>query len=668
MPSSHARVPACLAILALCQACGGNDVVEPVPVVSVVVHPDSVSLQVGETAQLTASVRDGAGKELSGRTVVWSSADPSTVTVSASGLVTAMSAGHVAITATCEGQSGNAVVAAEAGLQDYAVTDAQFTQGVQAANGSIPMVLGGGAAVVNVLVRAATTTSASTQLVLRLFDPSGGLVRADTATTRGPLGPTPSYLAPSAQFLLPSSLLQPGMQWQLVRDPKGLLPDDSTANDAFPRGGRAALATVSVPGLRVRFVPIVLASHGNATGAVSNGTLPEYLRTALSVHPLGTVSGFVGTPFTTSASFGTPPSGGAAPFWQQVLGELDLARIADTDSQVHWYGVVAPPPGFTYTAYGGFAYIPLSGQSTGPGTRTAVGVQIGWFNRPTQSRDLVAHELAHHFGRTHAPCGGASAVDASFPYAGGVIGLPGHDVYAWANGIAASAAPVDPQTGDVMGYCFPAWSSDYTFRGILQFRQPPVIAAGRPGTARTEPVLVVRGTVEAGRPMTLEPAFVFTARPTRPERTGAYRLEGFTVDGRVLFAYDFEPAVLDHAPDARHFMFAIPATVDLETSLYSLRVRGPEGDARLTRPAGAQVAPPPGPVPQAQPLRGADGLVSIACAGTTARGMVVLDAATGAVLGTAARPSMRVLATPGTRLTVACSDGIRTTRASAVAP
>ena len=48
-----------------------------------------------------------------------------------------------------------------------------------------------------------------------------------------------------------------------------------------------------------------------------------------SLHPVGTITATIGTPFATTASFGTPPTGGAAPFWQQMLAELDLARVAD---------------------------------------------------------------------------------------------------------------------------------------------------------------------------------------------------------------------------------------------------------------------------------------------------------------------------------------------------
>ena len=48
-----------------------------VPVATVTVTPASSSLTVGQTGQLTATLRDAAGNVLTGRTVTWSSNQPS---------------------------------------------------------------------------------------------------------------------------------------------------------------------------------------------------------------------------------------------------------------------------------------------------------------------------------------------------------------------------------------------------------------------------------------------------------------------------------------------------------------------------------------------------------------------------------------------------------------
>ncbi len=80
------------------------------PVASVVVSPATLSLGVGATQQLTASLRDSIGNVLTGRSIVWTSSNVVVGTVTGSGLVTALLAGGAAITATSEGMSGSAAL------------------------------------------------------------------------------------------------------------------------------------------------------------------------------------------------------------------------------------------------------------------------------------------------------------------------------------------------------------------------------------------------------------------------------------------------------------------------------------------------------------------------------------------------------------------------------
>lgn len=66
--------------------------------------------------------------------------------------------------------------------------------------------------------------------------------------------------------------------------------------------------------------------------------------------------------------------------------------------------------------------------------------------------------------------------------------------------------------------------------------------------------------------------------------------------------------------------------------------------------------------------RAADGTLSVMCASDAARGILALDAATGAVLGSASRRSMRLVVAPRRELSIVCSDGVRTERIRLVAP
>ena len=100
----------------------------PVPVVAVRVSPPSRDLTVGQTAQLIAEPLDAQGNVLAGRSVAWSSGRPDVATVSATGLVAALSTGNAIITATVEGKSGvGAITVAPAPVASVAVSPTSAT-------------------------------------------------------------------------------------------------------------------------------------------------------------------------------------------------------------------------------------------------------------------------------------------------------------------------------------------------------------------------------------------------------------------------------------------------------------------------------------------------------------------------------------------------------------
>ena len=83
-----------------------------VPISTIAVTPANVALYVGGQSRLTVTLEDSAGGTLIGRTVTWSSSDEQKATVDATGNVTAVSGGTVTITASAEGKSATAHVAA----------------------------------------------------------------------------------------------------------------------------------------------------------------------------------------------------------------------------------------------------------------------------------------------------------------------------------------------------------------------------------------------------------------------------------------------------------------------------------------------------------------------------------------------------------------------------
>jgi len=95
---------------ALSNVAAGTTSASAAPVASVTLSPASVSLSVGGTQQLTASLRDANGTILSGRTVTWASSAPLLAGVNGGGMVSGLAVGGATITATSEGQSGGAAI------------------------------------------------------------------------------------------------------------------------------------------------------------------------------------------------------------------------------------------------------------------------------------------------------------------------------------------------------------------------------------------------------------------------------------------------------------------------------------------------------------------------------------------------------------------------------
>lgn len=706
-------------------ACGEKSTApKETPVSTVLVQAPTTALQVGDAPVVTATVRDAAGVQLNGRLVQWQSSAPSVISVTtssgpASTTITAVAPGTATVSATSGGVTGLLTFNVSAApVTDFAIIDAQWTQGVQQADGGIPMVLDGNAAVLNVNMSSTNGLRTPGAVVLTIRDGSGAVVRTDTVRPRAIDGNS-TYADPAAQFLLPASVLRQGLTWEVRRDPQRLLPDADALNDNFPRAGPAVISTITLPPMRLRFVPIALATHGSVMGNVTVNNVAAYLPTFNRVYPRGQVITSVGSPLVSAASFGNAPSGGAQAFWTLVLSDLDLARVADANFRdAYWLGVVAPPAGFNNTAFGGFSYIPSSLTTFGPGTRTSTVVNVGWFSNTGQTADLVPHELAHAIGRRHTPCGGPTGVDPGYPFPDGRIGVPGHDVYGWATGAFSNAPVRASSSGDLMGYCFPAWISPYTYYGMLAARAVSAVTAGASSDARDaltdgapmaqqrEPVLVVRGTLDNGR-IALLPAVTIDGFPTGDAELAqmgtspaalraAHHVELLDASGRVLRSQPIRFTELDHAP-TRSFVAAIPLRQFPAATLASIRVRGADaapGTAMLRRPVGAAALRAPSAPDTAVSLArvsfGASGAprsattgsasmgsarptggrtrFRAACGDSDTRAIVLQDAQTFEVIASATAANLTFDATIAGSVYISCSDGVVSRRSRVRVP
>jgi uncharacterized protein YjdB/tRNA A-37 threonylcarbamoyl transferase component Bud32 len=88
--------------------------ITPPPVAAVRITPEAPFLFPGDTLQLEAVMEDAQGRELSGRSVSWSSSNPKVARVGRDGRVEALDSGAVRISARCEDRQGEVLVEVKA--------------------------------------------------------------------------------------------------------------------------------------------------------------------------------------------------------------------------------------------------------------------------------------------------------------------------------------------------------------------------------------------------------------------------------------------------------------------------------------------------------------------------------------------------------------------------
>lgn len=96
--------------LALLGACDGSSSSGPPSIASIAVAAPADSLVQGASMQLSLTLRDESGAEVTGRAVEWASDNPAVARVEGAGVVTGAAPGLAKITATVEGQSGSFAV------------------------------------------------------------------------------------------------------------------------------------------------------------------------------------------------------------------------------------------------------------------------------------------------------------------------------------------------------------------------------------------------------------------------------------------------------------------------------------------------------------------------------------------------------------------------------
>lgn len=298
------------------------------------------ALTTGETVTLVPTLKFSDSSAATGKTVVWASSATSVATVSASGLVTALSAGTTNITATVDGRVATSIITVRApattSLNTAAATTASIgpTGGVlttSASGVSFRLEIPAGALRTNVSIRM-TPITAIGNLPL-----SGGLVAAVD-------------LQPSGLVFAKSAVLRVGTA---APARTGLALTGFSMKD---NGGKVAQTFATARTKEVQ----VLVSHFSAAGAAF-GTTQEVASILPSLDGRPPVAE---TFFQTFTSLATSGSSSAGPALLQALigwfdnGVLPQLQAANTDDAL--VAALAEYDGWAVQSFAFYSPLPLS--------------------------------------------------------------------------------------------------------------------------------------------------------------------------------------------------------------------------------------------------------------------------------------------------------------------
>ncbi len=360
-----------------------------------------------------------------------------------------------------------------------------------------------------------------------------------------------SDLGLSLNAVIPGSVLQPGLEMVVEIDPEGTLDAGLGVAARLPDSGRTRLEIEAVPTYDVTFITFLWTEQPDSVllakvdGLAPDSPLLWATREFLPVHELNVVH-------HDPIWMDEDPS---ARIMGAIIGVTHAAREAE-GGRGHWLGVWSG-------CCGGASY---QIQTAGVGLEPA-GADHFW-----QNNNVLAHELGHLMTLPHAPCN-VGDPDPAFPYPAGNIGSWGYDMR-----VGELRAPDSPE---VMSYCGERdkWISGFYRSQALGWRLRE--SEARAQTAARTRSLMVWGGVQPDGELTLEPAFVLDAVPTRNILPGPYRLTGRDDRGTELFSYSLAMGSVAHGGAA--FALMIPVQPEWEIHLDQIELVGPEGRTRVTR-------------------------------------------------------------------------------------
>lgn len=548
---------------------------------------------VGDRVQYSVVVLDDNGRVIeplpSWAQPIWETADTATLDISPDGAANALDYAETDVMASFAGLRARTPLRVNPTRLTLTAPTYYITQGVQNTRRGLPLIAGRDA-----LLRVFVTGDRRSYYQPRveaLFYHSDALIHGVAIAPEFRLLPVDvdeSRLQLSYNARIPSSVIVPGTDLVIRLDKDGVVPATPESQLRIPSTGRMRLDVRTMPRFDLTVVPIKVATdpkgliHRWVNELTPTSEQLAGVRTLLPVSDL-TVRRHEGFVTTADLSIGRG--------WGELLGELVFLRIREGE-RGYYYGAMMLGEDAIWDGLGQIGY-PASIGKADPGT--------------------LAHELGHNMGLRHAPCGGATSADTSYPYDGGAIGVWGYD-FEREHVVSATLYK------DLMGYCYPRWISDYHFARAMDFRlvrealvmgsaranapagasapteagaragasapgadgwlMGPVTRSGGINTHVGGKTLLLWGRAVGGE-LVLDPAFMVDAPVTLPTSDGPYRLEGLGPAGERRFSLSFAMRPLEYG--GGNFVFTVPFDPDRDGALDRVELWGPEGSHALER-------------------------------------------------------------------------------------
>jgi IPT/TIG domain len=430
---------------------------------------------------------------------------------------------------------------------DLTIDGLYVTQATQNYPGHDVPLVQGRSAWVRVFVLANQANTAAPQVRVRFINgATTNTLTINAPGTSTPLSADTESATSSWNAAVPAAWITPGTQVIADVDPANAIAEANKGNNQATQN----LNVQTLKTWKITLIPVKTADGRVGVVENANRTRTQLVEFAKRVWPVpDTVDVSVGAQMVSSATNLTSTGTG----WGTVLNELQAKRVADGVTDRYYFGFV----NVSYTSgVAGLGFV---------GAPEAIGWDL------SSADQVLAHEEGHNFGRQHSPCGGVANPDPNYPYAGGLIGVPGWDAFTASGNLKTSA-----DHHDVMTYCSNLWVSDYTYKGVLSFRLTSplgvVVSAHTQAKATPKEGLLVWGRLVDGK-MILEPAFrvPLTGENVEP---GSYVWEARDGAGQLLASVPFHPTKVEDLPFAseEHFAFVVPLESAVMDAIWASRV------------------------------------------------------------------------------------------------